>query len=370
MDAEEFTVQLAADHLPDPLPPAREADPFSAFAPETRPAGVVTNAEGKGRPLSRRGVFTRRAAIALLAVLAVTLAAIVAVREVRARTTSAPVMTRLSVTSMPAGAEVLVDGTRKGVTPIALDIAAGSHRVLVRTAEASREMAIAARPNVEIAHHIDLAPPPPATGELSISSTPPGLSILIDGLQKGVTPARIAVSPGTHKLTLSGRGFKEERAVKIEAGATATVVVSAPAVTAPAPGSLVFTSPIDVQLFEGDTLIGSSRTARLMLPAGSHTLTAVNDALGFRKSLTADVRPGSTTTVALAVPNGSLSVNAKPWAEVWLDGKPLGDTPIGNFSTSIGQHELVLRHPQFGEHRQTVIVGASRPTRIGVDLNK
>jgi hypothetical protein len=221
-----------------------------------------------------------------------------------------------------------------------------------------------------MAHHIDLAPPPPATGELAVSSTPAGLNVLVDGVERGVTPARIALAPGTHRLTVSGRVFKEDRVVAIEAGGTATVLISASGAPASTPGSLVFTSPIDVQLFQGDTLVGSSRSARLMLPAGSHTLTAVNETLGFRKSVTVDVRSGATTTVALPVPNGTLSVNAVPWAEVWLDGKSLGETPIGNISTPIGQHELLLRHPQYGEYRQTVVVGANRPARIGVDLKK
>ena len=32
-----------------------------------------------------------------------------------------------------------------------------------------------------------------------------------------------------------------------------------------------------------------------------------------------------------AMPNGSLSVNAQPWAEVVLDGTVIGETPIANF---------------------------------------
>jgi serine/threonine-protein kinase len=75
-------------------------------------------------------------------------------------------------------------------------------------------------------------------------------------------------------------------------------------------------------------------------------------------------------SIALKPPQGTLSINALPWAEVWVDGKPAGETPIGNLSLPIGNHELVFRHPELGEQRRTVTVGALAPVRVGVDLRK
>ena len=40
---------------------------------------------------------------------------------------------------------------------------------------------------------------------------------------------------------------------------------------------------------------------------------------------------------------------------------PIGETPIGNYSLPIGSHEVVLRHPELGERRQTVMVGVGAP---------
>jgi hypothetical protein len=65
-----------------------------------------------------------------------------------------------------------------------------------------------------------------------------------------------------------------------------------------------------------------------------------------------------------------LSLNASPWAEVFVDGERIGETPIGNLSRPIGRHEVIFRHPQLGEHREVVVVTASGPTRLGVDLRK
>ena len=51
-----------------------------------------------------------------------------------------------------------------------------------------------------------------------------------------------------------------------------------------------------------------------------------------------------------------------------LKGVSLGTTPLGDLAVPIGTHELVFRHPQLGERRQTVTVKAQTVARIGIDL--
>jgi hypothetical protein len=63
-------------------------------------------------------------------------------------------------------------------------------------------------------------------------------------------------------------------------------------------------------------------------------------------------------------------VNAQPWAEVFVDGERVGETPIGNLSRRIGSHEVVFRHPELGERREVVVITAGKPARVGVDLRK
>ena len=63
-------------------------------------------------------------------------------------------------------------------------------------------------------------------------------------------------------------------------------------------------------------------------------------------------------------------MNARPWAEIVLDGNSVGQTPIANLLVSVGPHEMVFRHPQLGERKQTVVVTAKGPNRIAADLTK
>ena len=67
---------------------------------------------------------------------------------------------------------------------------------------------------------------------------------------------------------------------------------------------------------------------------------------------------------------GTIAINAAPWANVTLDGKDLGETPVGNTSVAIGTHEVIFRHPQLGEQRITVTVTANTPARLSVDMRK
>jgi hypothetical protein len=134
-------------------------------------------------------------------------------------------------------------------------------------------------------------------------------------------------------------------------------------------GGLRIASPIDLQVLEGGRIIGST-SGPIAVADGAHTLELVNETLGFRFRQSVQVRPGQMTTLNISVPNGRISVNAAPWAEVWIDGKAAGQTPLANLSLPIGQHEVVFRHPQFGEQKQTVTVKAEGLTRVSAVFQK
>ncbi len=107
-----------------------------------------------------------------------------------------------------------------------------------------------------------------------------------------------------------------------------------------------------------------------MARAGRHELEFVNSVIGFRTRREVDVRPGQITSVAVRVPNGTLNINATPWAAVWIDGTPFGETPLGNLSIVPGEHEIVFRHPQLGERREKTIVRPDVPGRVAVNLQR
>jgi PEGA domain len=96
-------------------------------------------------------------------------------------------------------------------------------------------------------------------------------------------------------------------------------------------------------------------------------LDLVNQSLGYHDHRRVEVGSGQTAAIR-ADARAPLSANARPWAEVVIDGTPVGQTPIANLMLSLGTHQVVFRHPELGERRQTIVVTAQGPNRVAVDL--
>jgi hypothetical protein len=245
----------------------------------------------------------------------------------------------------------------------------GTYALELRNGAATRSLTLTVDADTAVREVIDLAPAA-LTGRLEVTSDTAGARVALDGVYRGVTPLVLTdVEPGTHRVSISLGDATVYRTVAVDAGATAAVVASViPSGTSG--GWLTFNSPIELQVVENGQVLGTTRADRLMLPAGRHELELVAEPYGFRTTATALVGVGRTVTIPVDVPNGLLSVNAVPWANVWLNGEPLGSTPLANLTVAIGDHEVIWRHPDLGERRQTVRVGAGAPARAGVDLNR
>jgi hypothetical protein len=179
------------------------------------------------------------------------------------------------------------------------------------------------------------------------------------------------LTPGAHTVVLENELGQVTQRVTIEAGTTASLVVpmTAPR-NAPVSGWISVSAPIDVQLYENQRLLGSSQTDRIMVPIGRHDLEVVNEALGYRATRTVTVAPGQTASLKLDLPTAPMALNAVPWAEVWVDGNRVGETPIGAVQISIGPHEVVFRHPELGERRVMTTVTLAGPAKVSVDMRK
>ena len=228
------------------------------------------------------------------------------------------------------------------------------------------------------------------TGTLSVSTNPSGMTVHVDGTRRGATPLTVDLPPGDHMLEIVTRGERRRIPVTITAGAQVShflelaplAVELAPASASPpisavatagtsdsnAAGWISVAAPSDVQVREDGRLLGTSTVERIMLPVGRHELEFVNETLGYRAVQTVHVNAGEVVPLKLRWPQGSVALNALPWAEVWIDGQPVGETPIGNLALPIGVHEIVFRHPELGERRASVTVVTGKTATLGVDL--
>lgn len=279
---------------------------------------------------------------------------------------------KMTVNTDPPGAEVEVDGARRGQSPISLSLPAGAHTLVVRAHGESRTIPITIAAGAEISQYLELPKAGSALGQLQVRTEPSGARISIDGTPLGKTPMTIVeIAPGEHSVTLESDLGSVTQKVMIEAGVPASLVVPMGAPPgAVASGWVSVTAPVVVDLRENGRLLGTSGIDRIMLPSGKHEIELVNEPLGYRETRTVQVSSGRVVALSVTLPKGTVSMNAVPWASVSIDGESVGDTPIGNFPLSIGPHEVVFRNTELGEQRRVIMVTLHSPVRLSVDLTK
>ena len=207
-----------------------------------------------------------------------------------------------------------------------------------------------------------------------IESPVPGDTVMVDGRPVGTTPLQLTVSSRTRAIRLV-------RASTVPAVESTVAPVSTPTSTDPRAiaaieeasarqrsGGVRISSPIELKVLEGDRVLGSTADGPIVATAGTHQFDLLNTALGYRVHETVTIRAGALTALSIAPPMGRLSINADPWAQVLIDDKPIGDTPVANVSVSLGEHQVIFRHPQLGERRETVTVRADVPTRVSTSF--
>jgi PEGA domain len=208
---------------------------------------------------------------------------------------------------------------------------------------------------------------------LRVVSEPSAASVAVNGRRRGTTPAQITDLPaGSHEVTVSGTGGTVRQRVQVSPGATTTVMVPLPAAAPPQStgGWLSITAPTELQVFEGDRLLGTTRVNPLMLPTGTHTLRLSSESAGVNLTRVVSIARGRTARLEVRVPPGTLSANAVPWASVSIDGRDVGETPLGGVELSPGTHDVSFTHPELGQRRQQVTVRSGATTRVSVDLRR
>jgi serine/threonine protein kinase len=228
-----------------------------------------------------------------------------------------------------------------------------------------------------------------------VESPDPGAVVVVDGRQVGVTPIQIKVGADTRSLRVmtqsmmfgdptgdnvgndsnQGGGVKPEgrpsdvSSARGKSDAKPPISQAAAAIPAKSAGFRLL-SPLDIQVIEGDRVLGSSGDGAIVATAGRHELELVNSVVGYHTNRTVDLKGGQVQSLSLTLPDGRVSINAVPWAQVWIDGNPAGETPLANLSVPLGEHEFTFRHPQLGELHQTAVVRASGLTRVSVTFTK
>jgi hypothetical protein len=199
------------------------------------------------------------------------------------------------------------------------------------------------------------------TGELRIESTPDGARVLLDGRESGFTPLTLNNIPaGRHLLVLEGENGTVRRTVRVQAGER---TIARYEITG---GFIAITSKFPVEVYENNKRVGISTEGHISMTPGRHKVTLINGRYKYRAEVELAVKAGEITTHTVDVPMGVLIVSTAPGAEVFVDGERIGSAPLPPFPAAVGAREVIVRHVDHGERRQSVDVTPGRPVELSV----
>jgi PEGA domain len=313
----------------------------------------------------------QRIAIGVLVIVGVAEVAVIGWRVFGSRPTVA--VGTMTVTSKPAGAQLLVDGEMLGVTPATLRTPEGVHALEIRSAGPTQIMAVRVGKDGQVSRFFDL-PVGTAAASLRIETKPSGARVLVDGRPRGRSPMTVTgLNPGPHAVRVERGAQFLGRDVMLESGAYGSLNLELDTLSGdPSEGHgwLAVSMPIALQAYEQGRLVGTSRAGPWQLAAGRHEIEFLNPLLDVRLNRTVEVVAGKTTSLDLAVPSGLVSISSTAWAEIQIDGETIGVAPIVDRALPAGQHDIVARHTELGERRLSVTIPAGTAVSVRVDFRR
>jgi len=223
-------------------------------------------------------------------------------------------------------------------------------------------------------------------GTLAISSNPPGATVYIDNVVKGITPVTLTdTATGSHTLLLRRSGYDDytrdfitEPLTPATIGAALTKSITEPTTQPPTPslGSVAITSmPSGAAVYLDNSLKGTAPVVISDVLPGNHevilSLRGYNDwnqVVSVGSGQTAAV---NAILVAQAPTTGSLAVTSDPMgAEIYIDNDFKGVSPVTISGLSAGTHTLSVKLQDYADNTTNITITAGQTGRIPVVLQK
>lgn len=180
------------------------------------------------------------------------------------------ILATIEVFSTPSGAKIYLDNIYKGTTPLTLDkLGFGSNHLKLTKAgyqDWTKDIVVSSAKTIEV--HAELKPEP---GSISISSSPSGATIYLDGKEKGHTPNTINdISLGSHTIKITRTGCEDvTKYVKVTTGKTTSVSVDLAPIFATIEVSSI---PYGAQVYLDDAYKGTTPLTINQVTFGKHQI--------------------------------------------------------------------------------------------------
>lgn len=281
-----------------------------------------------------------------------------------------PAQSTFTFSSIPNEANVFINGEKKGMTP--LEIILPTQKFI--DLEISKKGYISVKKEFQTDpaktnETVQLQKVKPTLGSVVINTVPDNAKVFVDNEDTGLnTPATLSNLQlnQTYKIVLKKDGYRNVTRNVVVDKTKSELSMQLEKITATLK---IHTIPRDVMI----SLDGKKE---------NHTI----EGLQLNKSYTLNVSKKGYETVSKTVPvqsnyvevdielkkkeikKGLLSVSATPWAQIIVDGNVIGPSPILNHQLSVGDHEVILRHPDFDDVKKTITIKENQNNKIIIDL--
>ena len=289
------------------------------------------------------------------------------------------ILTTIVVRSTPPDASVFLDDKQvRGSTPVEIpDISADdAHKITVkkkgyRSVVQTVTLEPGERKEVQVALK-------PLFGEIRVSSEPPGAEVYLNGKDMALkTPTRLSrLSPGKYKVTLKKKGYK---AWEDEVSLGDSGPLDLPKVKLQkAFGRLNLSSSPWTFVYYMGKEIGTTPLANIRFQEGIHKLILKNPRLNIEEEVTVTIVAGEVTIRSIDITGaikgklkGQLKIRVAPWADVYVDGKLKGTTPLKPLELMAGEHTVLVKNEKLAKQRSfRIIIKPNQVHSLDVNLLK
>jgi hypothetical protein len=270
-------------------------------------------------------------------------------------------------------AEVLLDGNRlDDKTPTLIsNVLEGPHIVEVR-----KEPAVPWKQTVQVTkgQTTKVTAELKATiggqgGNIRVLSSIDGAEVWLDGVLVGPAPFDIKdVAPGEHivEVRAKGRRAREER-VTVAAGQAMILKMD---VGEAGTGTIrVASTETDAQVFIDGQKIGAAPVEH-EVAAGEHYVVVTKDGFAkFEEKVTVQGGEAEVVTARLGQVGGARFVSTPSGAQIFVDGKAIGNTPLVNADLAAGEHVVSLQLKGFANWEGPLKIVPGETTVIDAELS-
>ena len=271
----------------------------------------------------------------------------------------------VTITTEPeVGAQVLLDGTPLGTTPLVdTELVPGVHRL-----EFSAERHLAEVRELEVAGGGErqslAATLTPDWAVVSLRTDPPGATVVVDDVDVGVTPADVEVASGEHELEVRLAGYNAWSNRLLVAANQPQQLPDIKLVLAD--GRLELASaPSEATVNVDGEFRGRTPLSLRLAPGRAHRVTLTKP--GYEtatRELSVAADSGRRLQVELTPQYGEIAVASTPAnAEVFVDGERRGVTPATLELTAVS-HAIEIRLQGFAVERAELTARPGYPQKL------